>query len=157
MVKVTLVCVVCQATKTVQDDPVRIATGQRMTVTEWWDYVGRMCKTCRALPSPAANQAKLARHATDTSRAAADLVRPRSGTQRMRVLEALIRSDGLTDLEIAIEVGLQENSERPRRIELVEAGWVRDSGQRRATNGRAEAIVWALTERAHDELRVAVA
>lgn len=75
----------------------------------------------------------------DTSRAAARGITPRTGTQRRRVLDHIARcgTEGATDAELQEALGLNGNSERPRRIELVEAGLIVDSGRRRDGH-----IVW---------------
>lgn len=85
---------------------------------------------------------KVAHGASDTSLRAAERAAPKVGTQRHEVL-GLFRNDnwnrsrgsgmihGFTDSEMAHASGLPLNSVRPRRLELVEGGWVRDSGRRR--------------------------
>lgn len=51
--------------------------------------------------------------------------------------------EGKTDLEIQGELGIEGSTERPRRVELVQAGRVVDSGKRRLTpKGRRLAVVW---------------
>ncbi len=68
----------------------------------------------------------------------------RSGTQRKMVLD-LIKSaypDGYIDEEMVQILGMNPNSQRPRRVELVEDGWTVDSGLRRLTSYSEEAIVW---------------
>lgn len=92
-----------------------------------------------------------------TSSDAARLVAPRSGTARMAVLEAVaavardVRTVGLTDVEIQRSTGLSPNSARPRRVELVDGGWLADSGQTREHYGR-EHTVWVLTDKAAKHL-----
>jgi hypothetical protein len=83
-------------------------------------------------------------HHPDTSRLAALEVAPRTGTQRARVLDYIRTrgSRGATDAEIQHALGMNGNTERPRRIELVEGGWLTDSGLRRTVSGRP-AIVWS--------------
>lgn len=87
----------------------------------------------------------LVRHdAPQTSRDADARNAPREGTQRAKVLN-FIRAcggDGATDEELQDETGLNPNTARPRRVELVRDGWIRDSGRRRKTRGGDEAIVW---------------
>jgi hypothetical protein len=86
----------------------------------------------------------------DTQTAAAAAALPRSGTQRAKVLEVIRQAGpaGLTDQEIAVALGLAENSVRPRRLELSTPGedgqppLVVDSGERRETSGGNPAIVW---------------
>lgn len=88
-----------------------------------------------------------------TMRAAALLAEPRSGTNRRAVLDAVSavardpRTVGLTDVEIQRATGLNPNSARPRRVELVDGGWLADSGATREHHGR-EHTVWVLTEKA---------
>lgn len=64
--------------------------------------------------------------ALPTSRDAAQLV-VRSGTQRAAVLLALYRWGDLTDYEIQERLAMDQNSERPRRGELVDAQLVAPS------------------------------
>jgi hypothetical protein len=49
---------------------------------------------------------------------------------------------GATDEEIQTMLDMNPSTERPRRGELVKAGKVRDSGNRRETISRRKAIVW---------------
>jgi hypothetical protein len=88
-----------------------------------------------------------------TSAAAAKLAEPRSGTNRRAVLDAVaavardVQTVGLTDVEIQRATGLNPNSARPRRVELVDGGWLADSGRTREHYGR-EHTVWVLTDKA---------
>jgi len=88
--------------------------------------------------------------ARDTELEAAALVRPKSGTQRVKVLEAIRAAGdrGLTDPELAQVTGLYLYSAAPRRVELCESGWVKDSGLRRMTPNGRKAIAWVLTDAA---------
>jgi len=78
-----------------------------------------------------------------TSRSAAAEIEPTAGTLRERVL-AFLRSqrDGATDEEIQDALDMPQNTERPRRIELVRLGLVNDSGRTRKTKSRRDAVVW---------------
>lgn len=78
---------------------------------------------------------------TDTSYGASIYVLPRTGTVRERVLSWLRLHGPLTDPELQQQLGLRPNSERPRRVELVAGGFVRDSGRRKKHRGR-EHIIW---------------
>lgn len=88
------------------------------------------------------------RHSATSRRAAIDAY-PRTGTQRHRVLE-FIRGrgdDGATDDEIQVALNLNPSSERPRRIELVEGGYVRakvvdGAAVERLTRWGSDAQVW---------------
>ena len=79
----------------------------------------------------------------DTSRAAALGVLPRTGTQRRRVYDYLVRQGdlGASDYELQHWLEMDGNTERPRRVELVNAGLVVDSGRTVAIHGRPM-IVW---------------
>jgi hypothetical protein len=82
-----------------------------------------------------------------------------SGTNRRKVLDAVAavsrdpRLVGLTDLQIAQQTGLRDNSVRPRRVELVDGGWLQPATSSDGTPvtrehyGR-EHTVWVLTQRA---------
>lgn len=79
-----------------------------------------------------------------TSKEAAESVRPEVGTLRemvLRVLEAA-GQEGLTDDEMQRRLAMNPSTQRPRRIELVRQGFVRDSGRTRKTVGGREAVVW---------------
>ena len=78
-----------------------------------------------------------------TSKIAARRIMPRTGTQRARVLDLLSRHpQGLTDEQMQDALGMNPSTQRPRRVELVEQGWVEDSGERRRTRSGHKAVVW---------------
>jgi len=84
-----------------------------------------------------------------TEQPAAEDTYPRTGTQRLRVLNAIRQAepDGLTDREL--QQNLRIRRARTRRQELVEGGWVEDSGRtRKLEDTKNKAIVWVLSERA---------
>jgi len=110
--------------------------------------------------SPGASGAGLARHdGRATAKDAALRAAPNAGTNRRRVLDAVaqVARDpklvGLTDLQIAQATGLRDNSVRPRRVELVDGGWLEPATGSDGTivtrehYGR-EHTVWVLTQRA---------
>jgi hypothetical protein len=88
------------------------------------------------------------RGASDTERAGAAAVLPRSGTQRAAVLDYIGDSlDGRTDAEIEVALGMRRASVCGRRHELLEDGWIVDSGRRRVDRRTGLAgIVWVLSE-----------
>jgi hypothetical protein len=79
-----------------------------------------------------------------TSRAAAKAIQPCAQTLRWAVLAFLRRQGelGATDAEIQSSLALNPSTARPRRIELVSAGLVVDSGLTRPTASGRQAIVW---------------
>lgn len=82
-----------------------------------------------------------------TSRAAADGIEPKAGTKRAIVL-AFLRGrgqDGATDDEMQREIPMGANTQRPRRVELLAARLIRDSGRERNTAGGDAAVVWVAT------------
>lgn len=85
--------------------------------------------------------------AAETQQAAALEAYPNTGTWRLRVLQALVDAGarGATDEEIQRALGLNPSTQRPRRVELVELGWIEDSGARRPTRSGRSAAVWCLT------------
>jgi hypothetical protein len=85
-----------------------------------------------------------------TSRTAGEGVAPRRGTQAWKVLCALAgHPGGRTDLEIQFDTGIPANTERPRRKELADDGFVRATTRTREHNG-TEWTVWELTTRGWD-------
>ena len=91
------------------------------------------------------------RNDPDTSKAAAEAVAPRSGTQRRRVLDALVRfhRQGMTDAELATFLAMHPGSAAKRRGELADVGLVEDCGERRLTPHGCNAIVWKPTAEGH--------
>lgn len=79
-----------------------------------------------------------------TSCDAAEAIVGRAGSVRRRVLEAIRSSGsrGLTDEQLQDALQLNPSTARPRRIELVELGLVRDSGRTRPTASGRMAAVW---------------
>jgi hypothetical protein len=88
---------------------------------------------------------------TGTQRAGAKAARPRSGTKRGKVYEAIASMGemGVTDADL--ELLLMERHPHevwsysligPRRRELVDMGLVEDSGQRRRVGSGSEQIMW---------------
>lgn len=79
-----------------------------------------------------------------TSKAAAERIEPRAGTQRAFVLDHLrdMEDCGATDEEMQRVIPMSANSQRPRRQELVKVGLVKDSGRTRKTASFFDAVVW---------------
>lgn len=93
------------------------------------------------LPGPAA---------TATSARSAARTLPGKGTQRRRVLDALLdavdhRRTGLTDDELETILGLRHEAASAARNSLMRDGWVVDSGQLRRTRRGHDAIIWTPT------------
>lgn len=82
-----------------------------------------------------------------TSFSAADLARISSGGRRRQVLEVLAYHGDLTDEEIQDKISIPANTERPRRVELVDMGFVAATPYRRSTHAGVLSIVWGVTER----------
>lgn len=81
-----------------------------------------------------------------TSKAAATSIEPKAGTKRAKVLE-YIRScsaQGATDEEMQQCIPMSPNTQRPRRVELLKAKLIKDSGITRKTMGGDEAVVWVV-------------
>lgn len=79
-----------------------------------------------------------------TSRAAAAEAHPAADTQRGRILSYLRGAGGVgaTDEQIQEHLNLNPSTERPRRIELVQQGYVVDSGRTARTRSGRRAVVW---------------
>lgn len=91
--------------------------------------------------------------AAATQRVAAIEAYTITGKARLAVLAAIGRSfSGMTDEEIQTTLDMNPSTERPRRVELVEGGWVEDSGDKRLTRSRRKSVVWALTSEGRQQL-----
>jgi len=113
--------------------------------------VSRVLEALPELSDAGANQLGASHeYGPETERAAAYRNMPKSGSQRLRVLECLYAAGlrGRTDQEMEEILGLKRPSPGSRRGELVQGGWVKDSGRRRATDLGNLAVVWVLTAEA---------
>ncbi|MGD0497564.1 MAG: hypothetical protein ABSC23_03910 [Bryobacteraceae bacterium] len=79
-----------------------------------------------------------------TSKSAAEAAAPRAVTHRSQVLALLSRKvAGMTDEEIQAVLKIKPpGTARARRVELVKAGKVRDSGRTRQTTSGRAATIW---------------
>ena len=85
---------------------------------------------------------------SDTSREAAISVLGKSSAamrKRVYIRLRLAGAYGCTDEQIQQAEKMDPSTERPRRVELVNAGLVRDSGKRRPTCSGRTAVVWIAT------------
>lgn len=76
---------------------------------------------------------------------AAKSVEPDTNKQRLRIhnfLFSWFKVRGATDEELQDLLQMNPNTERPRRVELVRMGLVRDSGLTRTTRSGRKATVW---------------
>jgi hypothetical protein len=109
---------------------------------------------------PMANHVYLRHDAPLTSAAAAVEALRHSGTQRAKVYQAIRGAgrSGLTDQEIAVVLGLAENSVRPRRNELSHPRQedlprlIFKAGTR-PTAGGSDATVWVTAEHVREVAR----
>ena len=93
------------------------------------------------LPDPRARA-----NAPATSRKAARHMIARASTLRYLTLQAIAEAPaGLTADQAAAAIGSTPFATRPRCSELLEAGWIRDSAQRRDNESRHSAVVWVVT------------
>lgn len=79
---------------------------------------------------------------SSTSQEAARAIAPVTGTLRARVLVAIRQEGGVTDEEGMDLLEMPASTYRPRRVELVRDGLVRDSGQTRDTKSGRKAVIW---------------
>lgn len=80
---------------------------------------------------------------SSTSIAAAISISGNAKSMRGQV-ESYLRNhpSGATDEQMAIDLSMKQSTQRPRRIELVEAGIVKDSGRKSRTSSKRLAVVW---------------
>ncbi len=81
---------------------------------------------------------------SSTSRAAAVAIKESAETLRAKVLEYLqmMGESGSTDEQAQEDLNMPGSTQRPRRVELVKAGLVIDSGRERKTRSGRLAVVW---------------
>lgn len=90
-------------------------------------------------------QPKVGRDHPETSKEAAEKIKPALPNIRARALDALMRAGeaGLTDDELALALpDILINSLRPARVGLTDELWVLDSGSRRENVQGNDCIVW---------------
>ena len=80
--------------------------------------------------------------ACDTSRAAANAITDKMSSLQMQVMLYLDVHGPSTDDDMQHGLNMNPSTQRPRRIELVAAGLVRDSGTTRKTRTGRAATVW---------------
>lgn len=85
------------------------------------------------------------KHSPTSFQAALDF-EDRALPARHRVFLAVKSLGGATDEEVQDATDMNPNTQRPRRIELVIAGLVEDSGQTRKTRSGTQAVVWVAKE-----------
>lgn len=82
-----------------------------------------------------------------TSSDAAKAIEPKAGTLRAKLLECLRGFHfGATDIEMQLYARMDPSTQRPRRIELLRAGLIKDSGRTRKTASGRQATVWVAVE-----------
>lgn len=138
------VLLVCQRNPSHQVSVDARQTVEGQPVVEWFiQRRQRLCTSC--YDAVRVDTTQVRRNARDTSRAAALSAAPRAGTKRALVLQAIVDMGGLTDEEMQKIIPMSPNTQRPRRVELVTGGFIKDSGQRRKTSTGDMAIVWERT------------
>src|SRR5262245_358276 len=81
---------------------------------------------------------------SETSRAAARQIKKRIGPLHIEVLKSLAQGPA-TDEEMQVGIPMAANTQRPRRCELQALNRIEDSGLRRLTRARREAVAWRLS------------
>lgn len=78
------------------------------------------------------------------SRVAFESIKKKLSKLQKKVFDCILASEwrGVTDDEIEMRTGLQGNTVRPRRLELITRGLVHDSGHRRKIRTGKFATVW---------------
>lgn len=94
--------------------------------------------------TPFRDTAPFQRH-SETSKAAATAIAPKLGELHRKVWVAIHAAGGLTDEDGIAATGLAASTYRPRRIELVAANYVEDSGHTKRTKADRPATVWRCT------------
>lgn len=80
-----------------------------------------------------------------TSREAAFFAEDFSGSAREQVFLQIVKSGGATDEEVQSAIRMNPSTQRPRRVELVELGLIKDSKYVRKTSAGLDAVIWIAT------------
>lgn len=85
---------------------------------------------------------------SETSKQAAEKIDNSSDAIRAVVLECMrdAGEEGRTDQETQVLLSMTGNTQRPRRRELEDAGFVVDSGRVRKTMSNRNSVVWVVTK-----------
>lgn len=84
-------------------------------------------------------------HHSETSRTAAREISLKADALRKRVYDYLAnRIDGATDTEIQNDLHMPGDTERPRRVELVNMGLIIKAGKRIPAGKHREATIWRI-------------
>lgn len=83
---------------------------------------------------------------SETSRRAAERIAPIAHTKRGMVLAyiAACGAEGATDEEMQMRIPMAANTQRPRRVELLKAGFIKASDKTRPTLAGDGATVWVI-------------
>lgn len=101
---------------------------------------------------PAANLEQLtfddppAQRHSATSRAAAEAIKEHAPSIRQRVYDLIAYAGPISDQQIAVTLGLAENTVRPRRVELVAEGLVQAHYETVLTASKRQATAWVVSE-----------
>jgi hypothetical protein len=107
----------------------------------------RRVGTERRLPLSSGYTAPRQRHSS-TSIEAGDSIIAALGKLQARVLYYVQACDrGATDEEMQANMDMGPNTQRPRRVELMQQGLIYDSGQTRPTKSGRNAHVWTMSRR----------
>lgn len=82
---------------------------------------------------------------TDTSKAAAEKVKPKASWVRARVIDCLTRQGPMTTVQIAKAIGIAYETVQPRTSEARAQGLIVDTGRRGPSRDPGkQSIVWAV-------------
>lgn len=101
----------------------------------------------RQLPKPRPAWERIRRTDPSTSWIAARMLAADTTRKTYDRIAVILSREALTDEELVYRISLADafvspSGVRSRRAELAEAGWVRDTGERRNTKAGRPAIVW---------------
>ncbi len=137
---------------------VPVTAGHRDAIVQAWEELRAdaasedgedQLRLSESVPAPTINPKS---RSTDprTSKAAALANKPRAGSQRARLLEAIVGRDptGMTAEQASRATSIRLNSASTRMSELMRGGWIQESGETRRTSTGERAIVYVATEKA---------
>ena len=90
---------------------------------------------------------KYQQHSTTSHDAAVEILES-ANTLRAKVYRYIRDHNGVTDEQIQLGLKMNPSTQRPRRVELQEAGIIKDSGRVQKTRSGRNAVVWIVADKA---------
>lgn len=112
-------------------------------LAQWFLSQGRLCTPCFDA-TVGAPDVQIGNNDSEVQVAGALLALPNSGTWRRKIYDEITKQGarGVTFDELGRSLNRTYSNNGPRVRELVQGGWVKDSGRTRTATSGAQQVVW---------------